>query len=144
MSDFALNARLRFARGSSGSGAERTIEGAWWRSMLASILTIVDPVWAQALLHYKESVEFEMEWPTAEGQTASGAVTVLPWTTSDGEAGTTPAEQGAAAIPSKNAAAIRLLDEWLADESGYDERAWPIAKSALEAARLGTRRLFRD
>jgi excisionase family DNA binding protein len=31
----------------------------------------------------------------------------------------------------KNKAAMRLLDEWLADESGYDERVWPIVEKLL-------------
>lgn len=31
---------------------------------------------------------------------------------------------------------IRLLDEWMADESGYDERTWPALKAALERDRL--------
>jgi len=26
----------------------------------------------------------------------------------------------------------RLLDEWMADESGYDERAWPLLEKGLE------------
>lgn len=30
-----------------------------------------------------------------------------------------------------NHPAIDLLDKWLADESGYDERAWPILRRAL-------------
>jgi hypothetical protein len=40
---------------------------------------------------------------------------------------------------------IALLDSWLKDESGYDERTWPILKKALERNRhLGERRLFHD
>ncbi len=35
------------------------------------------------------------------------------------------------AVMPDNAAAIRLLDEWLADESGYDERVWPVVEKAL-------------
>ncbi len=42
----------------------------------------------------------------------------------------------------KNEALFRLLDEWMADESGYDERVWPIVKRALEENRSGYRRLF--
>ena len=38
----------------------------------------------------------------------------------------------------------RLLDEWLADESGYDEEAWPELKEALDRDRLSYRRLFVD
>ncbi len=40
--------------------------------------------------------------------------------------------------------AIRLLEEWLADESGYDEETWPKLKKALDEDRLSSRRLFRD
>jgi len=36
----------------------------------------------------------------------------------------------------KNEAVIRLLEQWLADESGYDERTWPIVKRAIEENRL--------
>jgi hypothetical protein len=45
----------------------------------------------------------------------------------------------------RNAAARQLLQEWLADESGYDEETWPLLKSALEANRTApSRKLFRD
>ena len=39
---------------------------------------------------------------------------------------------------------IRMLEEWLADESGYDEAAWPILRDALnrERERIGARKLF--
>jgi hypothetical protein len=39
---------------------------------------------------------------------------------------------------------IRLLDEWTADESGYDEETWPELKAALEHDRLSSRELFND
>jgi len=42
----------------------------------------------------------------------------------------------------KNEAAIQLIAEWLADESGYDERTWPIVKKAIEENRLSYRRRF--
>jgi hypothetical protein len=29
----------------------------------------------------------------------------------------------------------KLLDEWMADESGYDEEAWPELKEALDRNR---------
>jgi hypothetical protein len=38
--------------------------------------------------------------------------------------------------------AIRLLDEWMADESGYDEETWPELKEALDRDRLSSRRFF--
>jgi hypothetical protein len=34
-----------------------------------------------------------------------------------------------------NDAAIRLLDEWMADDSGYDEETWPELKEALDRNR---------
>lgn len=37
---------------------------------------------------------------------------------------------------------IRLIEEWLADESGYDEAAWPELKDALERNRHSNRKLF--
>ena len=41
---------------------------------------------------------------------------------------------------------IRLLEEWMADESGYDEETWPLLKDALnrERERVGARKLFPD
>ena len=44
----------------------------------------------------------------------------------------------------RNADARRLLRAWLADESGYDEEAWPCLKRGLGVNRPGHRRLFRD
>lgn len=38
--------------------------------------------------------------------------------------------------------AIALLDEWLADDSGYDEETWPEIKAALDRDRLSARKLF--
>jgi hypothetical protein len=37
---------------------------------------------------------------------------------------------------------LRCLAEWLADESGYDEEAWPELKEALERDRLSYRKRF--
>ena len=33
---------------------------------------------------------------------------------------------------SDNAAMVALMEKWLADESGYDERVYPIVKARLE------------
>ncbi len=40
--------------------------------------------------------------------------------------------------------AIALLDEWMADESGYDEATWPELRKALNCNReaIGAERLF--
>jgi hypothetical protein len=44
----------------------------------------------------------------------------------------------------RNEAAIRLLDDWTGDESGYDEQAWPAVREGLdrERRRTGSRPLF--
>lgn len=43
-----------------------------------------------------------------------------------------------------NEGAIALLHKWLADDSGYDEMAWPILQKALEEERAELRQLFAD
>lgn len=42
--------------------------------------------------------------------------------------------------------ALRLLRDWMADESGYDERVWPAVKAALNETceALGAEQLFDD
>lgn len=47
-----------------------------------------------------------------------------------------------AALSSGKQKAMALLDEWMADESGYDERTWPRVREALECERIGQRQLF--
>jgi hypothetical protein len=47
-------------------------------------------------------------------------------------------------LMARNRAVIRLLNEWLADESGYDEETWPELKAALQANRSSGRRLFSE
>ena len=39
---------------------------------------------------------------------------------------------------------VRLLEEWMADASGYDEETWPELKAALQRNRLSSRPLFND
>jgi hypothetical protein len=57
----------------------------------------------------------------------------------------TPPPLGLDDIRKRNAATRQLLQEWLADESGYDEETWPLLKGALEANRTSpNRKLFRD
>jgi hypothetical protein len=47
-------------------------------------------------------------------------------------------------IRKRNAAARQLLQEWLADASGYDEETWPLLQERLEAERAApARKLFR-
>lgn len=38
----------------------------------------------------------------------------------------------------------KLLDSWLADESGHDERVWPRLEKAIEENRLSSRKRFDD
>ncbi len=55
-----------------------------------------------------------------------------------------PASDALSAQQAKNEAVIHLLGEWLADDSGYDEWAWPIAKRAIEENRLSYRTRFHE
>ncbi len=41
-----------------------------------------------------------------------------------------------------NLGAIRLLDEWMAEDPAYDEEVLPELKEALDRDRLGYRKLF--
>ena len=43
-----------------------------------------------------------------------------------------------------NQAMIRLLNEWLADESGYDEENWAEIKKLLEENRTSSRELWNE
>lgn len=55
-----------------------------------------------------------------------------------------PEGETVASQKARNKAAIALLDKWLADESGYDERVWPRLKKAIEENRLSSRKRFDD
>jgi excisionase family DNA binding protein len=44
----------------------------------------------------------------------------------------------------KNEALLKLLNEWMADDSGYDEQVWPLVQASIEENRLSDRRRFRD
>jgi hypothetical protein len=44
----------------------------------------------------------------------------------------------------KHEAAVSLLQEWVSDESGYDESVWDGLKKTLEENRLSDRRRFDD
>lgn len=59
---------------------------------------------------------------------------------------TTVPSQAVTAHPTREKVAglIGLLDEWLADESGYDERTWPVVKRAIDENRPSTRKRFSD
>ncbi len=51
-------------------------------------------------------------------------------------------EKTSAVQQAKNKAAVRLMKEWLKDESGYDEETWPRLKETIETNRLSSRRRF--
>jgi len=55
-----------------------------------------------------------------------------------------PAFQTGIKEPGDPKAVLALLDEWRADDSGYDEAVWPALKAALEANRAGERRRFNE
>ena len=55
-----------------------------------------------------------------------------------------PTAAEVAAQRQKNEAARRLLQEWLADDSGYDEAVWPKVKQLIEEHRLSPRKRFCD
>jgi hypothetical protein len=42
----------------------------------------------------------------------------------------------------KHDVAIHLIEEWLADESGYDETVWETVKTTIEDNKLSERRRF--
>ncbi len=44
----------------------------------------------------------------------------------------------------RNEKAIALIDDWIADDSGYDERVWPQLKESIETNRLSERNRFND
>ena len=54
-----------------------------------------------------------------------------------------PSKEYLKALRAKNERAIHLLDEWMADESGYDEETWPRVKEIIEENRLSERKRFR-
>lgn len=39
---------------------------------------------------------------------------------------------------------VELLESWMADESGDDERLWPLVKAGLEENRTSGRALFSE
>lgn len=63
-------------------------------------------------------------------------------TPSDTEPDTLDPER--AAQRERNQATRALLRKWMADESGYDERVWPIVKRLIEENSLSDRKRFSD
>ena len=47
-------------------------------------------------------------------------------------------------LQERNEALMLLLQEWLQDESGYEEATWPIVQQLIEENALSNRRRFRD
>ena len=46
-------------------------------------------------------------------------------------------------LRARTARFLELFREWRADESGYDERVFPILKAEMEADRLSYRKRFK-
>jgi hypothetical protein len=69
-------------------------------------------------------------------QSASAVSAALP------ELGRQAAEEGCQSVPPENAQAIALLDEWLADATGYDHEVWPEIKRTIEENRSSYRLRF--
>ena len=44
----------------------------------------------------------------------------------------------------QNEKALELLDTWIADNSGYDEKVWPKLKETIETNRFSERKRFND
>jgi hypothetical protein len=44
----------------------------------------------------------------------------------------------------RNARALQLVREWLAEDSDYDAEVFPVLKAELEADRLSFRRRFQE
>lgn len=59
-----------------------------------------------------------------------------------GEKGVSADDSPLVKPPRDSTEIIAVLDEWLSDESGYDERVWPELKEALERNRPSSRSLF--
>jgi hypothetical protein len=58
---------------------------------------------------------------------------------------TAPAVHAIESIPKANQSAIlRALEEWLANESGYDAKVWPELKESIERNRVSRRKRSRD
>jgi len=109
---------------------EEPREGPECDSLCWSILSVATPAWGQALAGYLRTSApvgtSVREWAKPVQET----VTFMP--------------QPLALVPEGNRAALQLLRQWLADDSGYDTRVWPALKDAIEEHRLSDRRRFGD
>ncbi len=55
-----------------------------------------------------------------------------------------PSEDTPATQRARNESLIELLDEWMANDSGYDEAVWPRVKQAIQENRLSYRSRLSD
>ena len=44
----------------------------------------------------------------------------------------------------RNRETIRVIQEWMKDDSGYDEKVWPTVKKNIDENRLSVRHRFRE
>jgi hypothetical protein len=84
-------------------------------------------------------MDIDIQTQREAGRTAAKEPSAVPKKSSE-----SPTAAEIAAQRQKNEAARRLLQEWLADESGYDEEIWPKVKQLIEDNRLSPRKRFCD
>lgn len=105
---------------------ERQVEDAWRGFIVQSgSVTSAGRTWERTLrkLFQSESESVIRVWVVGGGV----AQYLSPWNL----------EQ-----PQRVQEAVALLDEWLKDDSGYDEETWPELKESLDRNRLSDRKLF--
>jgi hypothetical protein len=79
--------------------------------------------------------------PKADAPSQSGASTVE---TARGAGRTEVPDTGQLAGLTSLDDVLLLLDQWIADESGYEEATWDELKAALDEDRLSDRQFFRE
>ncbi len=47
-------------------------------------------------------------------------------------------------IENRNRETLRIIQEWIKDDSGYDEKVWPTVKKNINENRLSLRPRFRE
>jgi hypothetical protein len=55
-----------------------------------------------------------------------------------------PVAEADADNDARNARALQLVREWLADDPAYDAEVFPVLKAEMEADRLSYRRRFKE
>ena len=97
---------------------------------------------ASSLPAYLERVVTGSALARIDGGVGSGTVTQAFFPHPDSRTGGLQRPHGIPSRRERHAAAIALLDEWLSDDSGYDETTWPDLKEGIEKSRTSTRTRF--